>query len=64
MLKRAIASLAVVTLIGLAPVPEGPLSPLTVSAEQEGGKLNYYRSPGGEPYCVQRCDGQGHCCTF
>lgn len=64
MLKRlTFAMIAAATLVAFAPVVPVPFAGDGV-VQARRGKLNYYRQPGGDPFCVNECDLRGVCCTF
>lgn len=37
--------------------------PVLPEKDGSGGKLNYYRVEGGDPYCKDKCDGH-RCCRY
>lgn len=61
--KLTSAMIAATMLVVFAPVLNLPFTGDSV-LEARRGKLNYYRSPGGDPYCVNACDGVGVCCSY
>lgn len=58
--KLALAAVALIALMPAASLPTSASGSLCAAV----GKLNYYRTPGGPPYCINPCDGEGVCCTF
>lgn len=63
MRKLTLASIAAFGAIAMGPVSPAPSAQLAALSSSEEGKLNYYREPGGKPYCEDDCSG-GVCCTF
>jgi hypothetical protein len=62
-----IAVLGGLALVATAPALQNGAAMASTIAEVDippaDGKLNYYRLPGGNPFCEDECTG-GVCCTF
>ena len=63
LLAGAVAIGAPPLLIPGATAQSGELTPVPPDQDGSGGKLNYYRVEGEDPYCKHKCDGH-RCCKY
>lgn len=51
------------TALGVSYPPIQEATAQAIEDDADGGKLNYYRKRGGDPYCQDDCDGH-RCCKY
>ena len=51
------------TALGVSYPPIQEATAQAIEDDADGGKLNYYRKRGADPYCQDDCDGH-RCCKY